>query len=585
MELYLCNMNEYFEYTPIITENRIIDDFKEKYFDKISEFKFIAISAYSWSENIVNRFLKIFKEVFHGKTILGGYEITALDEKQLLKTYPNADYYIKGYAEISLEKIFKNEANKNILNEKITENDLVSVYLTDTVNLTTENIYWESKRGCPYRCDFCEWGNAGNRKIIRINEKRIHDEIELFKKNKIKKINVLDGTFLLNERDINTLEKLIEIQDCEFVLQVNFRNFKDRLKDRFLSICEKHKDRIVLEFGLQSIHKNEMKTLNRINNIEQIKLIMKELNRLKIRYEISIIFGIPGQTVDSFQRTIKFVEENGCKEYKGFPLRLPQNSKMKKNAVELEIKEELSSFDAYPIKVVTESYSFKRLDWEIMYSFAHTKTNKENDKQAPVPIRFNPIMQEIIDDYILNEKREKIISNMDNDFLLNSNEEKELNTLIYEHLCKNDISKIMLLGTGADNFAHAINEILSEKPIRELCIKDNNFARQITQYILDFIIKTQQHILEIDNPFENEKQLLLKSVSSTPKNITDERGKLLAQKELKWELEIIDKQRKIFCEELYKQIEQLKNSYQLVNKAAAGTASIPPPKDSVSSPV
>jgi radical SAM superfamily enzyme YgiQ (UPF0313 family) len=339
MELYLCNMNEYFEYTPIRTEARIIDDFKERYFNKINDFKFIAISAYSWSENLVNRLLEIIKDVFHGKTILGGYEITALDKKQLLKTYPNADYYIKGYAEISLEKIFKNKAEQNILNENITENDLVSVYLTDTVHLTTENIYWESKRGCPYRCDFCEWGNAGNRKIIRINEKRIHDEIELFKKNKIKKINVLDGTFLLNEQDIITLEKLVGIQDCEIVLQVNFNNFKNSLKDRFLSICKKHKDRILLEFGLQSIHPIEMNTLNRINDIEQIKSIMEELNRLKIKYEISIIFGIPGQTIDSFQRTIKFVEENGCIEYKGVPLRLPQNSKMKKNAAELKIKE------------------------------------------------------------------------------------------------------------------------------------------------------------------------------------------------------------------------------------------------------
>jgi hypothetical protein len=46
---------------------------------------------------------------------------------------------------------------------------------------------------------------------------------------------------------------------------------------------------------------------------------------------------------------------------------------------------------------------------------------------------------------------------------------------------------------------------------------------------LDFIAKTQQHILKIDNHFENE-------------------------------LDIIDRQCKIFCEELYSQIELLKNS-------------------------
>jgi hypothetical protein len=612
MELSLYNINEYFEYTPKNTETRIINDFKEKYLNKLKDFKFIAISAYSWSENLVNRLLEIIKNVFHGKTILGGYEITALDKKQLLEIYPDVDYYIKGYAEISLEMIFKNKTKQNILNEEITENDLVSVYLTDTVHLTTENIYWESKRGCPYHCDFCEWGNAGNRKIIRINEKRINDEINLFKKNKIKKINVLDGTFLLNEQDINTLEKLIEIQNCEFVLQVNFLNFKNSLKDKFLSICKKHKDRIILEFGLQTIHENEMKTINRTNDIEQIKLIMEELNRLDIKYEISIIFGIPGQTIDSFQRTIKFVEENGCKEYKGFPLRLPQNSKMKKNADKLKIKEEFSPFDAYPIKFVTESFSFTRLDWEIMYSLANKKMNKENVEQVLIPTEFVPIMREITNYHILNKKRNKIISNMDNGFLLSSNEEKELKATIYEHLCKNDISKTMLIGTGADNFAHAINDILSEKSIRELCIKDNKFAKHITQYILDFITKTKQHILNIDNPFKNEKQSLLKCVSSTPKNfeeswkiaapfiqqnynrrnidtiyyykefqrslspkkekdnnvkfedvmkkLTDEWGKLLAQKELEWEFDIIDKKHKTFCEELYKKIEQLNKS-------------------------
>jgi hypothetical protein len=156
-----------------------------------------------------------------------------------------------------------------------------------------------------------------------------------------------------------------------------------------------------------------------------------------------------------------------------------------------------------------------------MYSFAHTKRNKEDVKQVPIPIEFIPIMQEIRYNYFINEKRDKIISNTDNGLLLNSNEEKKLSSSIYERLCKNDISKAMLFGTGADNFAHAINEILSEKSIRELCIKDNNFALQITQYILGFITKTQQHILEINNHFENEKQLLLKSVLSTPKNFEE----------------------------------------------------------------
>jgi len=531
IELEIYYIDNFFEYSSSEVENRIFDDFKKKYFNKINDYSFIAISVYIWSEGFVNGLINILKQVFIGKIILGGYVITALSEEQLYKTYPHVDYYVQGYAEISLEKIFKNETENIILNETITDNDLVSIYLTGTLPLTTKNIYWESKRGCPYHCDFCEWGNAGNRNVIRFNNTRIDDEIKLFKQNNVKNINVLDATFILDERDIVTLEKLMEIKDCKFNFQVNFDILKNKLKDKFLSICESNKDRIVLEFGLQTIHKKEMEVLKRENNIEHIKSVMKTLNRLNIQYEISIIFGIPGQTFESFLNTISFLDENGCKKYNAFPLRLPYNSLIKKNMEKLKIKEEYHQFDVYPIKFVTESYSFNRNEWEMMYSIAK-KIKNDNCEQAPIPQEFVSIMMEIQENYITK--------NLDKNSLLDEIDKKRLYDLIYEHLCKNDISNLILLGTGADKFNNAINNIFSIKPMRELCIKDRDFARQITRHILDFITKTQQYIFSIDNPYKNECQLLP--------------SELLSQKTFEWELEVIDRECKIFCEEIYKRI-------------------------------
>lgn len=535
IELEIYEIDKYFEYSPLKVESRIFDDFKKKYLNKINDYSFIAISVYIWSEELSNGLINILKKVFNGKIILGGYVITALSEKQLYNNFPNVDYYVQGYAEKSLEKIFKNETKNNILNEIITDNDLVSVYLSDTLPLNTKSIYWESKRGCPYHCDFCEWGNAGNRNVIRLNDTRIDNEIKLFKQNKIKKINVLDATFILDERDIVTLEKLMEIKNCLFNFQVNFDKIKNGLKDKLLSICEDNKDRIVLEFGLQTIHKEEMEVLRRKNDIEHIKSVMKTLNRLNIQYEISIIFGIPGQTFKSFLKTISFLEENGCKKYYAYPLRLPYNSIIKQNMEKLKIKEEYHQFDIYSIKFVTESYSFNRNEWEMMYSIAK-KTENENSLQAPIPKEFVPIMLTITENYIAK--------NIDNSFSLDKIN-KYLREYIYECLCKNDISNKISLGLGADKFYKAINKILSIKPMRELCIKDRDFAQQITQHILDFIIRTQQHILKIDIPFENLSQ-----------NLSSES---FSQKKLKWELDIIDKECNIFCEEIYKQIEQLKN--------------------------
>jgi len=266
---------------------------------------------------------------------------------------------------------------------------------------------------------------------------------------KIKKINVLDGSFLLNEYDIVILEKLIEIRDCNITLQVHFSNLRNRLGKKFLSICENYKDKIFLEFGLQTIHENEMKILNRDNDIEHIKSVIKDINRLGIQYEVSLIFGIPGQTIDSFQDTIKFLEENGCKNYRCFPLRLPQNSKMKKDAVELKIKEGYSQFDALPIKRVIESYSFTHLDWGIMYSIAIAKN--ENGMRIPVPQEFAHIMKKITDSYVLKNTLSKDIRSV-----LDEKKKKELGDHIFEHLCKNDILDIVMLGFGVDSFNNAL---------------------------------------------------------------------------------------------------------------------------------
>jgi radical SAM superfamily enzyme YgiQ (UPF0313 family) len=322
---YSCDMRSYLETQPEEIEARITEEFKNKYMNKINEYSFIALSAYAWSEKMVNTFVNILRPVFNGKIILGGYEITAQNEEELLKVYPNVDYYVKGYAEKSLEMIFKNEATENILDIAINDDELVSPYLSKTLPLETKKIYWESKRGCPYKCDFCEWGNAGKEKIIRINNNRIDNEIALFRQEKIQCINVLDPTFLLSEEDIKTLEKLLEIENCDIHLQIHFTPIKDVLKEKFFALCRRDRDRIFLEFGLQTIHDEEMNILQRKNNIEHIEAVMTELNRLNINYELSIIFGIPGQTVTSFKRTIDFIEKNGCKKFRAFPLSLPHN--------------------------------------------------------------------------------------------------------------------------------------------------------------------------------------------------------------------------------------------------------------------
>lgn len=188
---------------------------------------------------------------------------------------------------------------------------------------------------------------------------------------------------------------------------------------------------------------------------------------------------------------------------------------------------------------------------------------------------------------------------------------EQIANAIYSQLQKKSESGIGFANADTDNFASAIDEILSNPTMKELCSKDPELAEKITQEILDFVNKTKKQLNKTENPFENEIELkqefeqsrksefknkwekvnptikktydkkeldvtfyekeFSKSLDEKNKNDKDKPSfesvkehfnekwdELLYKKQTKWELEQIEEQRKKFCEELYKRIEELK---------------------------
>jgi hypothetical protein len=188
---------------------------------------------------------------------------------------------------------------------------------------------------------------------------------------------------------------------------------------------------------------------------------------------------------------------------------------------------------------------------------------------------------------------------------------KQIANAIYSQLQKKSENSIGFANAAADNFANSIDEILSNPTLKELCSKDPELAEKITLDILDFINKTKKQLNKTENPFENEIELkqefehskrsefknkwekvnptiknnydkkeldvtfyekeFAKSLDEKNKNNKDKPSfesvkehfnekwdELLYKKQTKWELDQIEEQRKKFCEELYKRIEELK---------------------------
>jgi len=324
------------------------------YFEK---FNFIAISLTSWTIEYCQILLKMLS-AYSGKIILGGYEVTSRLEENLLPTFPRADYFIKGYAEKALKNILADNtyyANK-IISEPLEESDLVSPYLTGVLTTASRKIHWETKRGCPYRCGFCEWGNATIR-VVDINKERLRNEIELFKGACIDEINILDGTFNFGKHYLDIFAGLLEIENVKITCQAKFENLIKPDGSKFLELCKKAGNRVHLEFGLQTIHVEEMKTIGRQNDLVKISSALGLLKEYKIDYEVSIIYAIPGQTVESFIDTIEFLITQGCKNIKAYPLSIPKNSMMDSKKAEMSVVEGKNRFN---VASVISTYSFQQ---------------------------------------------------------------------------------------------------------------------------------------------------------------------------------------------------------------------------------
>ena len=68
---------------------------------------------------------------------------------------------------------------------------------------------WETNRGCPFACTFCDWGVGFKKKVSKYNlEDRLFYEIDWFSKNKVEFVFACDANFgMYKDRDLPIVKK------------------------------------------------------------------------------------------------------------------------------------------------------------------------------------------------------------------------------------------------------------------------------------------------------------------------------------------------------------------------------------------
>jgi radical SAM superfamily enzyme YgiQ (UPF0313 family) len=343
----------------------------------------LAIGAYVWAEEVIIRLLPMLRASgFTGRIILGGPQISYTPDG-LEELYPEADVFVRGYGEIAIVALFNDPGKKTIdgvhFSGQVDRNKQTSVdlsllpspWLSEAIDINDQKfVRWESQRGCAFRCSFCQHKEAGKRlKRREFDERRVMDEIDLFCRSEVEEIAVLDPIFNMSPIANQILQQFI---DNGYTGRLSLQCRAEKCDDEFLGLVSELD--VKLEFGLQTIHKDEGKAVDRINNMRFVNKWLDRVNGLGIDYEVSIIFGLPNQTLESFRQTVDWCLKKGVPVIKAFPLMLLRGTQIEQRRGEWGLIESEGS-----MPVVRESHTFTHQEWCQMDKLSNALSETEGD--------------------------------------------------------------------------------------------------------------------------------------------------------------------------------------------------------------
>jgi radical SAM superfamily enzyme len=99
---------------------------------------------------------------------------------------------------------------------------------------------------------------------------------------------------------------------------------------------------VVLEFGLQTSSREEARAIRRPNNLAKVERWAGALCSAGVPFEVSLIYGLPMQTLGSFEGSVAFARSLGAARVVAWPLMLLRGTQLEKDRHLYGLQEEVS---------------------------------------------------------------------------------------------------------------------------------------------------------------------------------------------------------------------------------------------------
>lgn len=278
----------------------------------------IGFSCYIWNIGMVEKLMgELHKLLPQLPVFLGGPEVT-YDADKLLRKYPYLTGIFIGEGEATFAQVVKYYVKKNpesledipglMLRSGMTPErkplnltDVPFLY-DDMAPFTNRIIYYETQRGCPFRCSYCL---SSIDKTVRFRDiEVVKRELAFFLEKKVKQVKFVDRTFNCNHDHAMAVWQYLYEHD-NGVTNFHFEIAGDILREDEIALVAKMRPGLVqFEIGVQSTNTDTLREIRRVMDIEKLKQVVAALKAAhNVHIHLDLIAGLPYEDYDSFARS------------------------------------------------------------------------------------------------------------------------------------------------------------------------------------------------------------------------------------------------------------------------------------------
>lgn len=312
----------------------------------------IIISISIWnveqSLTLIRKLKKINPRI---NIIVGGPEVT-YDPEHFLTVCPEIDYICSGEGEVTvsnlLNKIENNEKidldsvsyryqNILIINKTINEIDIETIEALDSpyryeFDFKNQIIYFETSRGCPYRCSYCL--SSLEEKVRFFSMEYIKSELLYLIQNNARTIKFLDRTFNVNTRRMKEIIDFIiknHNKGQVFQFEITGELLPIEIIDHINEYAPKNLFRF--EIGIQSTNDITNNAVDRKQDFDKLK---NNIIRIQeggiVDLHLDLIAGLPHEDLKTFEKTFNDCFTLNPKELQLGFLKMLRGTKIRRQA-------------------------------------------------------------------------------------------------------------------------------------------------------------------------------------------------------------------------------------------------------------